>query len=188
MSIEELLVRVLAQVQPLVPYMLVVTAATVAVLAILLVLSRGLWVDQKRFRWLGLFVDLKTGESVCLACAWIKLLMLLCLLAVFQKLSVAHYLLFLLPGILYALWPRRPARMPGKLIWLALEFAALLSCGLICGYVRDIEAGVKYQVIYGIMALFTAVFGVYLFLIELDDISSGRSAHLGRNRKENPAA
>ena len=188
MSTAELVVRVLAQVQPLLPYMLIVTAMTTAALAALLLASRGLWVDQRRFQWLGLFFSLSTGDCVRLACAWVKLLMLLSLLAGFQKLEIAKYLLFLVPGVVYALWPRRLARLPGRLAWLSVEFAGLLSCGLICGYIRDMQAGLRYYLIYIAMALFTALFGLYIFLTELDDISNGRSANLERYREEDTDA
>ena len=71
---------------------------------------------------------------------------------------------------------------------MSVEFAGLLSCGLICGYIRDMQAGLRYYLIYIAMALFTALFGLYIFLTELDDISNGRSANLERYREEDTDA
>ena len=183
MSAQEFLVHVMAKMQPLLPYMLVVVAATGAVLPALLLLSRGLWVDLKRFRFLGLFFSLNTGECICLACAWTKLIILLSILIAFQKPDAPRYLLFLAPAVLYAVWPRRITHLPGRVLWQALESAALISCGLICGYIHDMQAGLRYRAIYAAMALFTALFGIYLFLVELDDISAGRKADLEQYRK-----
>lgn len=178
MSLTELAVRVMAYAQPLIPYMLVVALATAAVLPVLLFLGRGVWVDRGRFRWMGLFLGLGRWDCLRLGCAWIKLLVLLSLLASFQKLGMAQCLLFLVPGFVQCLSGRELSRIPGRLVWLAMELVALLSCNMVCGYIRDVSAGTLYYVIYIFMALFAALFGVYLFLTELNDISAGRSTDL----------
>lgn len=188
MSAEELLVRVLTQVQPMLPYMAAVAGATILALLPLLALSRDIWMDQGRFRWLGLFYSLGTGESVCLACVWIKVVLLISLLVDFRKPAAARYMLFLIPAALYALWPRRFSRLPVRAFWIMLESAALLSCGLICGYIHDMHAGQGYRIIYVAMALFTALFGIYLFFMELDDISSGRKTDIEQYGEKNTAA
>lgn len=176
MTAQEIFLRVLAQIQPFLPYMLAAAALTAAALPVLLRLGRGLWVDQKRFRWMSLFLGLRTGECLRLACAWIKLLLLLAFLIGFQKLGVPHYMMLAVPGVLYAVSHRSPLQIPGRLFWLALELVALLSCNLICGYIHDMEAGIGFWLVYILMAIFTALFGGYLFLTELNDISAGRSA------------
>lgn len=178
MSLTELAVRVMAYAQPLIPYMLVVALATAAVLPVLLFLGRGVWVDRGRFRWMGLFLGLGRWDCLRLGCAWIKLLVLLSLLASFQKLGMAQCLLFLVPGLVQCLSGRELSRIPGRIVWLAMELVALLSCNMVCGYIRDVSAGTLYYVIYIFMALFAALFGVYLFLTELNDISAGRSTDL----------
>lgn len=178
MSLTELAVRVMAYAQPLIPYMLVVALATAGVLPVLLLLGRGVWVDRGRFRWMGLFLGLGRWDCLRLGCAWIKLLVLLSFLVSFQKLGMAQYLLFLVPGLVQCLSGRELPRIPGRLVWLGLELVALLSCNMVCGYIRDVNAGTLYYVIYIFMALFAALFGVYLFLTELNDISAGRSTDL----------
>lgn len=183
MSAEELLIRTMAQVFPLLPYMLVVAISSAIVLPVLLILSRGLWADQRRFRFLSLFFALSARESICLACVWIKLLLLVSFLVSFQKLDVPQYLLFFLPGAIYVLWTRRKTRLLGRALWLVLESAALMSCSLICGYIQYVHAGLHFIVVYVIMAVFTALFGVNLFLLELDDISAGRKMDLEHDRQ-----
>ena len=179
MSAAELLVRVLAQVQPLLPYMLIVTAVTTAALAALLFASRGLWVDQRRFRWLGLFFGLSTWDSIRLAGAWVKLLLLFTYLVLFKRLGMAEYLLFLASGVAYTLSRNHWIRIPGRIMWNVLEATALVSCNLLCGYVHEVSVFSKYLLVYCLMAVFSALFGVYLFFTELNDISAGRQINLG---------
>lgn len=177
MTFSELAVRVLAQAEPLLVHMLAVAVPTILLLPVFLHLGKRVWVDQRRFRWLGLFLGLSGWDCLRLACAWIKLLLLISFLAVFRKLGAPQYLMFLVPGVLQCLSARGALRVPGRLVWFVLEFAALLSCNMVCGYIRDVTAETLFYVLYICMALFTALFGVYLFLTELNDISAGRGTN-----------
>lgn len=184
MSAEEILVRVLAQVWPLLPYMGAAAAVTAAALLALQLLSRGLWVDRPRFRWLGLFYSLSGLGALCLACAWLKLVLLLAMLFSARPLSAAQYLLAAVPGALYVLLPRRPLRLPVRLFWTALELAGLLSCNTLCGFIRETGAPARYWAVYGALSVFLALLGTFVFLGELDDVSAERSALLEREREE----
>lgn len=177
MTLSELAIRVLAQAEPLLLHMLAVAIPSILLLPVVLHLGRSLWVDQRRFRWMGLFLGLSGWDCLRLACSWIKLLLLISFLAAFRKLSVPHYLLFLVPGVLGSLSARGALRMPGRLVWFGLEVVALMSCNMVCGYIRDVTAETLFYVLYICMALFTALFGVYLFLTELNDISAGRGTN-----------
>lgn len=177
MTFSELAVRVLAQAEPLLLHMLAVAVPTVLLLPVFLHLGRTVWVDQKRFRWLGLFLGLSGWDCLRLACAWIKLLLLISFLAAFRKLGTPHYLMFLVPGVLQCLSVRGALRVPGRLVWFVLELVALLSCNMVCGYIRDVGADTFFYVLYIAMALFSALFGGYLFLTELNEISAGRGTN-----------
>lgn len=175
MTMQEAILRVLAQVQPLLPYLIFVTAATLLALPLVLLLSRNVWVNEGRFRWVSIFFGLRFSDSVRLACAWIKLLVLAAYLVGFRKLEFLHYLLFLVPGLIYVLAPHSLLQSPSRLFWMFLELVGLVSSNLICGYILDMGAGVGFWVVYIMMAVFTALFGGYLFFMELNDISAGRS-------------
>ena len=177
MTFSELAVRVLAQAEPLLLHMLAVAVPTILLLPVLLFLGRSVWVNQRRFRWLGLFLGLSGWDCLRLACAWIKLLLLISFLAAFQKLDASRCLLFLVPGVVGCLSVRGALRVPGRLMWFALEFVALLSCNMVCGYIRDVSAETFLYVLYICMALFSVLFGGYLFLTELNDISAGRGTN-----------
>lgn len=178
MTMQEFILRMLAAVQPVLPAVLAVLLITMVVAAVLLVQAKGLWVDQKRFRWLGIFYELSAGDRVCLACSWLRLMILLALLARFQKLDVISCILFLVPALLCALTTKELKKIPGKLLWLAAEIVALVSSNLVCGFYHDVQSSVGFIAIYVFMALFTALLGIYLFLMDLSDISEGRRAHI----------
>lgn len=178
MTTQEFLLRMLVTIQPVLPAVLAVLLITMAAAAMLLIQANGLWVNQKRFRWLGVFYELSAGDRVCLTCSWLKLLMLLTLLARFQKLDMVSCILFFVPALLSALTVRDLKKIPGKLLWLVAEVVAMLSANLVCGFYHDIQSSVGFIAIYVFMALFTALLGIYLFLMDLSDISEGRRAHI----------
>lgn len=176
MSVKEFLLRMLVSVEPLLPAVVAVVVVSLLAVAALALCTRGLWVNQKRIRWLGLFFDLGHADCVCLACGWLKFLFLLAFLIFFQKLSILGYIFFAAPGLICALHPGSAKRIPSRLVWLVLELAALLFTNLVCGFYRDVGGGVGFLVIYICMALFTALLGFYIFLMEINDISVGRKA------------
>lgn len=178
MTIQEFLLRMLAAIQPVLPAVLGILLVTMIVTAVLFVQVKGLWVDQKRFRWLGVFYGLDTRGLICLSCSWLKLMLLLALLVQFQKLDVSRCILFLIPALLYIMAAAGGRKVFGKLLWLAAEVVALVSTNLVCGFYHDVQRSAVFIAIYVFMALFTALLGIYLFLMELSDISEGRSANI----------
>lgn len=178
MTMQEFFLRALISVQPYLPSVLAVLLITIAVAAVLLVRVKDLWADQKQFRWLGIFYELRAGDRVCLTCSWLRLMLLLALLVQFRKLDVTGCILFLAPALLCVLTTKELKKIPGKLLWLAAEIIALVSSNLVCGFYHDVQSKVGFIVIYVFMALFTSLLGIYLFLMDLSDISEGRRAHI----------
>lgn len=176
MTIQEFLLRMLIFVQPSIPSVLAVLLITMMVAAVLFVRAGGLWTDQKGFRWLGIFYELGVRDRLCLACSWLRLTFLLVLLVRFKTLDALSFFLFFVPALLCVLMTRKVKKIPGKLLWLAAEAVALLSSNLVCGFYHDMQGGIGFVSIYVLMALFTSLLGVYLFLMDLSDISEGRSA------------
>lgn len=175
MTLHEFLLRVLVVLQPVIPAVIAAAAVTLLAVVITAIGVHGLWIDQRKFRWLGIFYGLSTSDCLHLACAWIELVLLAVFLISFRKLTAADYLLFLIPGGLYALQFKSLKKIPVRLLWLALEFVGLLSANLVCGYYHDMHGGLGFALVYVIMAVFMMLFGCYLFLTELSDISEGRS-------------
>ena len=176
MSVVEFLLRVLSELKPLLPCMATAIVLTVVVLVFLLLYSRNIRVDSRRFRLAGLFFGLNGRCSLRLACAWLKLIFMLVFVLGFQKLSLLHYLMLLIPGVLSALCAGGIGRGISSLLWLALQTVGLLSVNLICGYIRDLSGTAGFFLIYAAMGLFLILFIVYLFLNEVNSISVQRDA------------
>jgi len=176
MTLQELLLRMLVPLQPVIPILLAVLGISMAVCMLLAVESSGLWVNSRHFRWLGVLFGLNRWECVRLGCSWLKLLFTLVSLLFFSRPSAVIYIFVLVSGLLYTLDGKAPHRFMGRLLWLALEMAGLVATNLICGFYRDMNGGMWFLLIYVVMALFMMLFGLYLFLTEIGDISEGRSA------------
>ena len=178
MTVQEILMRMLSFVRQSIPAAMIVVDVTMVMLVVAVIQTRGLWVNQKRFKWLGLLFCLKGRECVRLACAWIKFVIVLAFLALFENMNAAAYLMVAVPGLIYALEFAKPRRIPARLMWLLLELLGLMSTNLICGFYRDTGASLGFIIIYIVMAVFMALFACYLFLTELQEISQGRSADI----------
>lgn len=176
MSLHELFLRLLVIAKPVLPAAITVVVITALAVVIIAILSRGLWINQKRFRILGLFCAMSRGDCLRLACAWIKFLFLAVFIVSFEKLEVAGYICFVVPAIVYSVSVKNIMKIPGRLLWVMLEFIGLLTTNLICGYYYDMHGGKAFMIIYIIMAIFMLLFGCYLFLTEIEDISEGRGA------------
>lgn len=175
MTFSEFLIRLVAVIKPALPAAIAVLALSLAMIIFLAIRAKGLWVNMPQFRTLGIFYELPKLGCLRLSCSWVKFLILVIYLLIFRKAQAAEYLLFLIPGLIYALCGN-PIGVGGRLLWLVLEFAGLLSAKLVCGYYYDMHGGTGFIVIYYVMALFMILFGCYLFLTEVEDISEGRGA------------
>ena len=67
MTLREFLVRMLVFIRPLLPIALTVLGLTTVAVLILAAFSKRMNVEQKRFRWLGLFFNLSILDCVRIA-------------------------------------------------------------------------------------------------------------------------
>jgi hypothetical protein len=171
MDITEGLTRTLLVIAPLSRLVIVTAAATAALCAVLLPLCRRTWLNKGSFSWLGIFYRQSYAGYVKLACAWVKLVLLITLLASYRALDASEYAAFLIPGLVYAALSRSFTAFVNKLLWLVLETAGLLACNTLCDFVIEMAPGVAFIVIYVMLSVFIAIFGLYLFLRELHSIS-----------------
>ena len=178
MTLQEFLVRMLVFIQPLLPVALAVLAVTTAAVLLLAGLSRNMRADQKRFQWLGLFFDLSLLDCARIGCAWLKLVLVSVYLIAFRSLTAADIILILVPSLLGAVRFHNVRGTIGNLLWLAVEFAALISTNLVCGFINTFSSGAGMMAIYVCMAVFTALLALFLFLTELGEISERRQPYV----------
>ena len=174
MSIIEILIRIFAELRPLLPAMLVAVFATTAAFTALLLLTRDVWVQDRRFYITGLFFGLDRTGSLKLACAWLKLLFLVVFIVAFRKLNLLSYMALMIPGALGAACGRGLIKKLSDLMWLVLQLMGLVSANLICGYIQEMAGGPAFVLLYVVMGLFLILFSIYLFLNEINAISAAR--------------
>lgn len=161
-------------IQPLLPIALTVLGLTTVAVLILAVISKKMKVDQKRFRWLGLFFNLSILDCLRIACSWIKLVLIAVYLVAFKSLVAGDIILILIPGIMGAIRFHSVRSTVSNILWLVVEFAALISTNLVCGFIHTFNSGIGMMAVYFCMAVFTVLLAVFLFLTELGDISERR--------------
>ncbi len=174
MTLREFLVRMLVFIQPLLPVALTALGLTTVAILVLAVVSPKMNVEQKRFRWLGLFFNLSILDCVRVACSWLKLVLILVYLVAFKSLTAADVVLILIPSVFGAIRFHSIRNTIGNILWLVVEFAALISTNLVCGFIHTFNSGVSMMVVYICMAVFTVLLAIYLFLTELGEISERR--------------
>jgi hypothetical protein len=151
-----------------------VIIATIAVAVILIPLCRRTWLNKASFSWLGVFCYQPDAGYVRIACAWIKLIILIVLLTWNRVLGLTDYLMLILPGLLYAALSKSPTAFVGKFAWTALETVGLFAANILCGYIIEMNPEIGYTIIYVMLSVFIGIFGVYLFLRELHAVSTER--------------
>ncbi len=179
MNISELILRTLAELEPMVPGLLCAAGATILLLPLLYLRCRKVWMEDRGFAMAGLFFGLDGVGRLRLSCSWLKLVFLIVFIVGFRKLELLNYLMLLLPGLILALTDDSLTKILGGLLWLCLEAAGLLSANMICGYILDMSGSMGFLMVYVAMGLFLVLFGFYLFLNELSGISVQRDVDAG---------
>lgn len=180
MSVGEIAVRILAELRPALPGVIAAVVATLAALLILSLMSRGVWVSDRRFPLPSLFFSLEGKGVLRLACAWLKLIFLIVFLVSFQKMALIQYLMILFPGVLLAVLGGGPKQVLSGLFWFVLQMLGLTCANLVCGYIMDMSAGIGFLLIYIAISLFMILFSIYMFLLDLDSISGNRAVDASR--------
>lgn len=164
----------LSNLKGMLPGIVTMGVVTVAAVIVLAILSTFGWVDSKSFVFAGLFFGLKRRGILQLACSWLKLIFVLVFLVAFQKMDLTQYMMLIIPGIVLALTLRR-MEIVTSLIWLLLQVASMFSVNSVCGYLRDMHPSKAFILVYVALALFLAMFSIYLFFTEIDMISENRN-------------
>lgn len=161
-------------IRPLLPIALTVLGLTTVAVLILAAFSKRMNVEQKRFRWLGLFFNLSILDCVRIACSWLKLVLVAVYLVAFESLVAGDLILILVPGLIGAIRFHSFRNTVSNILWLVVEFAALISTNLVCGFIHTFNSGIAMMAVYVCMAVFTVLLAVFLFLTELGEISERR--------------
>ena len=170
----ETILRTLYLLEPLVPAVLIAAGLTAVVMVLLVLPCSRFWPDDRRGnRWLGLFFGLRGWACVRLACAWLRFCLGIVLLLPIVRLTAQHYVLYAVP-MLVGLWGGAPGRWVGRLLGDAALFAGVLLTDLLFSYWQGVGGSFVILSLYVVLCLFVLLFNIYLFLLELENISGDR--------------
>lgn len=188
MSATEYFLRLLAALRPLLPGAIATVVCTVAAALLLFFTGRSAWVQHKGFSLPSLFFSLNGLGILRISCSWIKLIFILTYLVSFRKLVLIQYVLLAVTGLLFALCSGSVKGIASGILWTVLQIMGTLCASLVCGYIRDTAPGLTFLLIYLAMALFLALLGMYLFLLDIISVSENRLIDPSRIwRRENHA-
>lgn len=175
MEIGRVLLHLVSNMESLVPAMIFCAGVSLFVTLILYFMAGDVWFDQLRFRILGVFFGLGSYDCYRLALSWVRLLLTIYYVVSFRELDTIAVVAYLMIGLLYVLDIRKPKRILKNAIWMAIVSAGLFAVNLVCGYIHTLfVVDWKAWVIYVFMGIFMCLFAFYLFIQELEDISSDR--------------
>ena len=159
-------------------YILIAVALLTIVLAVFLSLRcRNVWFNKKNFKWMGLFYSLSAFDSVRIASAWIKLCLVVIFLCRFKPLALPEYFMLAIVGLLTIADIKHPGTIITGFFAILIQIIGLISANVVCSYIIDLQPGFMFMFAYILMAIFLSLYGVYMFLTELNNISKGRSFH-----------
>jgi len=185
MNLGGIYLQIITKMEPVIPVMLFCLGVTIIIVGVLFIAARTVWVDEARFRLLGIFYGLNGYDCYRLSLSWVRLLMTVFFVVAFRSLdldsNLAHILrspqfsAYLLVGILYVVDFKRPKMIVKNLLWFLAVSCGLFATSIICGYMQSL-AGVSIGVtlIYISMSIFMCLFALYLFLMEIETISKDR--------------
>lgn len=191
MTMLERIVVALVRIQDYIPLLYVLLFLTALWVIVLSLMSRGLWLDRPAIRFVALFFELDTRGMVCLASSWCKLVLFILLVVNFQLYDLSYYLFLLVIGLPYCLFGGGFLRIFGRCFWMSLQMLGLLSTNILCGYIQQVRNTIPYMILYILLSGFFILFGIYLFLTELNDISTERRVNIealerkARQQREN---
>ncbi|MFI3227448.1 MAG: hypothetical protein R3Y09_08555 [Clostridia bacterium] len=183
MGAKEFLLRLMITLEPMVICIIAVVAVTCVFLPILIIKSRGLWVNSKNFRFLSLFYHLRFYDAIRLGSAFVKLILMMVFIIQFKALEEIHYICFIFVSILYAFDVKALFRTIANVFWCTLQIVAIFSLNIICSYILQINAKPEFLIVYIVLGIFVVLFAIYSFITEINEVSMGRRAKFEVNIK-----
>jgi len=174
MKAYEFIIRFLNSISPLSYVLIVCAIITFAMAVLLLIFSRNMWITNKKFKYFSIFFSLGPVQKWRLAACWMKFLVLIIYVVTFQKLQANHFAVFVILAIISVLSKRGILKLLSNIISNAVEGFGLYAINMICAYIYDAGSNAVYIAIYIAASLFIIVYGIYIFLNELNDISEER--------------
>lgn len=152
-------------------WLIVFTLAAGLLLALLgfLLCKNVSWV-QKRIKFLGLFIGLKTRDMLWLCVAMLRCFFIMSTVVFGVELETVHICFFVLLCIAYNLLHLRVMGLLFDLLNSSIEFAALLAGNVLIGFLHEVRFDWQTMIVYVLLGLFIAVYATYFLLRDVSKL------------------
>lgn len=185
MKLMSVLIQLVTKIEPLVVPMLFCMGVTAVVVTIMYLSAKNVWVDEQRFRLLGVFFGLDAYDIYRLSLSWVRFLLTVFFVVAFRYLELQtdlrqvirspQFCMYTIIGLLYVADYRRPKLILKNLAWFLVISCGLFATSIMSGYMQSLaKPGIGVILIYICMGIFMCLFSLYLFLLEIDEVSRDR--------------
>lgn len=132
-----------------------------------LLLNRNLSWEDKRLKFLGVFMNLNRQNILWLSVAMLRCFFLLSTIAFCVDIITAHIYFFVLLCIAYNILNLRVTRLLFDILNSAIQFSALLVGNILVGFMYEVRFDWRTMTVYVLLALFISVYSVYFLLYDV---------------------
>jgi hypothetical protein len=133
-------------------------------------LCRNLQWHQKRIKFLGLFINLHTGEILWLCVAILRCFFVVSAAVFCVEIETVHIYFFVMLCVIYNILYFRVGGLLFDLLNSAIIFAALLVGNILIGFLQEIRFDWHTMTVYVLLALFISVYSAYFLLRDVSKL------------------
>ncbi len=149
-------------------YLILFTLAAGIVLGVVgLLLNRNLSWEDRRLKFLGVFMNLNRKNILWLSVAMLRCFFLLSMIVFCVDIITAHIYFFVLLCIAYNILNLRVTRLLFDILNSAVQFSALLVGNILVGFMYEVRFDWRTMTVYVLLALFISVYSVYFLLYDV---------------------
>jgi len=178
------ILEAIEKLKTLFPFLSVCLGISVVMLIVLRVLTRRMWISDRRFRTCGVLYALDPLSAVCLCCSWVQMVTAIQMLVLMKEISPVVIGYYLIPSLVFVFLTRPVKGIPVRFLWMFLQLAGLVAVTLIKGYVADTHSSPVMLGLFYVMAVIVGLFSVYLFFLHVSFVSENKRLRLKQENKE----
>lgn len=174
MTFLDILTSFVLTVSPVIEEFFICVVVIMLCFVLLLILSRKIWVNSKFFSITGFFYRLSNYDAICISGVFVSLVLMIIYIVQFKKLELIHYLVYVLPSLIYVFKINDFKYFYKRLFWLIVELIVLFISNILCSYILEVFAYPWFILVYVLFGIFCVFIGIYRFLLAIEDISDLR--------------
>lgn len=174
MDFKELILRVLLELQPLVPLIFIALGVTSLLLLLMLIRYKKFKLGNSKQASVGLFFGLSKFNSLQLALVLLKAIVVLYYAIILKELKFVDYIIILVPCVMYCTFNNNASKILENFFWTIIQVIGLVASKLIYSYAFKEHANVYLKYLYFGIVIIMFIYTIYLFWNDIIYISNQR--------------